>query len=265
MQINECINKYYDTWTLVNSQKKEILELIDEILKKNLDEIPIGNVIEEISLEVSKFGLVIEITLEDEIEINTNLINDLNKSIGVTGVLTTYYGSVQLIYNVIEFVQNYLKSEKEKLQFLLWYLERFSSLSKNKTNFLLFKYYRGALKLRLGDIPEANKENLEFVMQYTEEIISDNSENKYSEAHKNIDLDNENYYINIDKSKNILIIKEITEPSNPYFREKVIILFIMSENLLMAIFSLICFFDLNKLLNEALFYISIFFISGVIA
>ena len=102
MQINECINKYYDTWTLVNSQKKEILELIDEILKKNLDEIPIGDVIEKISLEVSKFGLVIEITLEDEIEINTNLINDLNKSIGVIGVLTIYYGSVQLVYNVIE-------------------------------------------------------------------------------------------------------------------------------------------------------------------
>ena len=85
-----------------------------------------------------------------------------------------------LIYNVIEFVQNYLKSEKEKLQFLLWYLERFSSLSKNKTNFLLFKYYRGALHLQLGDISTANTEYLEFVMQYTEEIISDNSENKYT-------------------------------------------------------------------------------------
>lgn len=52
------------------------------------------------------------------------------------------------------------------------YLERFSSLSKNKTNFLLFKYYRGALKLQLGDIQSANTEYLEFVMQYTEEIIS---------------------------------------------------------------------------------------------
>lgn len=102
MKINECISKYYDNWMLVNTQKKEILELIDEILKKNLDEIPIGDVFESISLEVSKFGLVIEITLEDEIEINTNLINDLNESIGVIGVLTTYYGHVQLIYNVIE-------------------------------------------------------------------------------------------------------------------------------------------------------------------
>ena len=52
------------------------------------------------------------------------------------------------------------------------YLERFSSLSKNKTNFLLFKYYRRALKLQLGDIQSANTEYLEFVMQYTEEIIS---------------------------------------------------------------------------------------------
>ena len=60
------------------------------------------------------------------------------------------------------------------------YLERFSSLSKNKTNFLLFKYYRGALKLQLGDIQSANTEYLEFVMQYTEEIIIDNSENKYT-------------------------------------------------------------------------------------
>ena len=102
MKINECIDKYYENWILVNSQKKEILELIDEVLKKNLDEIPIGDVIDKVSLEVSKFGLVIEITLEDEIEINTNLINDLNKSIGVTGILTTYYGSVQLVYNVIE-------------------------------------------------------------------------------------------------------------------------------------------------------------------
>ena len=60
------------------------------------------------------------------------------------------------------------------------YLERFSSLSKNKTNFLLFKYYRRALKLQLGDIQSANTEYLEFVMQYTEEIISDNSENKFT-------------------------------------------------------------------------------------
>lgn len=102
MKINECIDEYYNNWAVVNSQKQEILELIDEILKENLDEIPIGDVVEKISLEVSKFGLVIELTLEDEIEVDTTLIEELNKNIGVTGVLTTYYGSVQLVYNVIE-------------------------------------------------------------------------------------------------------------------------------------------------------------------
>ena len=53
-----------------------------------------------------------------------------------------------LIYNIIEFDKKHLNSERDKLEFLLLYLERFSTLSKNKSNFLLFKYYRGCLKFR---------------------------------------------------------------------------------------------------------------------
>ena len=45
---------------------------------------------------------------------------------------------------------------------------------------MLFKYYRGCLKLRLGDIQTANSEYLEFVYLYSEEIQSTNSENKYT-------------------------------------------------------------------------------------
>ena len=86
-----------------------------------------------------------------------------------------------LIYNIIEFEKKYLKSERDKLDYLLLYLERFSSLSKNKTNFLLFKYYRGCLKYRLGDIRSANTEYLEIVYLYSEEIISTNSVSKYTE------------------------------------------------------------------------------------
>ena len=85
-----------------------------------------------------------------------------------------------LIYNIIEFDKRYLKSEKEKINYLLLYLERFSNLTKNRTNFLLFKYYRGILKFRLGDIKAANSEYLELVYLYSEEIISTNSENKYT-------------------------------------------------------------------------------------
>ena len=85
-----------------------------------------------------------------------------------------------LIYNIIEFDEQYLKSDKDKLVYLLTYLERFSALPKSRTNFLLFKYYRGCLKLNLGDYESAYSENLEFVTFYADEIILANKENKYT-------------------------------------------------------------------------------------
>ena len=85
-----------------------------------------------------------------------------------------------LIYNVIEFDEQYLKSTKNKIQYLLDYMERFSSHPKSRTNYLLFKYYRGCLKLNLGDIESANLEYLETVTGYTDEIIMQNKETKFS-------------------------------------------------------------------------------------
>lgn len=85
-----------------------------------------------------------------------------------------------LLYNIIEFVQKYLKSEQDEIEFLLLYLDKFRSLTKDKTNFLLFQYYRGYLFFRLGEIQKANTEYLQFISSYTEEIIEKNSENKYS-------------------------------------------------------------------------------------
>ncbi len=85
-----------------------------------------------------------------------------------------------LIYNIIEFDEQYLKSDRMNLEYLLNYLERFSIFLKSRTNFLLFKYYRGCLKLNLGDYESANLEYLEFVSGYTDEIINANKENKYT-------------------------------------------------------------------------------------
>ena len=85
-----------------------------------------------------------------------------------------------LIYNIIEFDEQYLKSDRMKLEYLLNYLERFSIFLKSRTNFLLFKYYRGCLKLNLGDYESANLEYLEFVSGYTDEIINANKESKYT-------------------------------------------------------------------------------------
>ena len=85
-----------------------------------------------------------------------------------------------LIYNIIEFDEQYLKSDREKLEYLLSYLERFSIFPKSRTNFLLYKYYRGCLKFNLGDYDSANLEYLEFIAGYTDEIIMENKENKYT-------------------------------------------------------------------------------------
>ena len=76
------------------------------------------------------------------------------------------------------------------------YLERFSSHPKSRTNYLLFKYYRGCLKLNLGDIESANLEYLETVTAYTDEVIMQNKETKYSLY---IKLKNDLLYVRIIK------------------------------------------------------------------
>lgn len=120
-----------------------------------------------------------------------------------------------LIYNIIEFDKRYLKSESDKINFLLLYLERFSNLSKNQTNYLLYQYYRGWLNFRLGHIMNANTEYLGFISKYTEDIINRNLENKYT-----IFLKLENNLFNIkmikytqgeDVRQSLIFLKELYE------------------------------------------------------
>ena len=101
----------------------------------------------------------------EQLDINEDQIND---------------GTLILIYNIIEYDEQYLKSEPIKLEYLLNYLERFASFPKSRTNFLLYKYYRGCLKLNLGKLKSANLEYLEIVTGYTDEIILANKETKYT-------------------------------------------------------------------------------------
>ncbi len=102
MDIKECVEQYYKSWILIKKQKKEILDMIEEILKRNLDEVSVGDVIEKVALEISNFGVVIELCIEEGVEINiSELIADLDESMGVNGILTTYYGEVNLVYNIL--------------------------------------------------------------------------------------------------------------------------------------------------------------------
>lgn len=73
-----------------------------------------------------------------------------------------------LIYNVIEFDKTYLKSPKEHLLFLYKILKNFSSFPTNFEHFILFKYFRGYIKFRLGDFATANKEYLEIIAELPE-------------------------------------------------------------------------------------------------
>lgn len=104
-------------------------------------------------------------TIIEQLDINEDEVNDEN---------------MFKIFNIIEFDEKYLKSDKIKLEYLLNYLEKFGSLPKSITNFLLYKYYFGSLKLKLGDLKTANKEFLEIVMAYTEDIVKAKKETKYT-------------------------------------------------------------------------------------
>ena len=62
---------------------------------------------------------------------------------------------LSLIYNCIDFEENFLHSDKARLEFLFKYLQKFSPYKKTIENFLLFKYYHALLLFRLGNIDEA--------------------------------------------------------------------------------------------------------------
>ena len=74
-----------------------------------------------------------------------------------------------LIFNCIDFDENFIHSDKKRLQFLLKYLERFSALQKTKENYLLYKYYRAILYFRIGDLEEASKEIISIISNIEEE------------------------------------------------------------------------------------------------
>ena len=70
-----------------------------------------------------------------------------------------------MVFNIIEFDKIYLKSNINSYTFLYSLQKKFSNFETNLTNFIIYKYYRGYLKFKLGDITQANKEYLEIVSE----------------------------------------------------------------------------------------------------
>ena len=89
------------------------------------------------------------------------------------------------IFNIIEFDKDYLNSPKDHIQFLYQLLKGFSNFPTTFQNFLLYKYFRGYLKFRMGEYQDANKEYLEIITEF--------------------ENDNQNYVIKYIKLKNSLL------------------------------------------------------------
>ena len=101
-----------------------------------------------------------------------------------------------LIYNCIDFDENFLHSDKKRLQFLLKYLERFSSIKKTKENYLLYKYYHEILNFRLGIIEEATNESFAIM------AVIEEDKDKMTKYIEFIKLKNELFQIKLNEAIN---------------------------------------------------------------
>ena len=130
-----------------------------------------------------------------------------------------------LIYNCIDFDENFLHSDKKKLEYLLKYLEKFSFHKKTKENYLLYKYYRGILQFRLGNIEETSKESIGIILNIEDEK---NKNNKYMDF---IELKNKLFQIKLMEAKNdsyelqenynlLRDVYEIAKKDNPFLALK---------------------------------------------
>ena len=99
-----------------------------------------------------------------------------------------YIGSIELnsleinsenlimVFNIIEFDKIFLKSNYSSFEFLYTMQKKFANFETDYQNYIIYKYYRGYLKFKLGDKTQANKEYLELLSEVQE---SDNIMMKY--------------------------------------------------------------------------------------
>ena len=78
-----------------------------------------------------------------------------------------------LIYNCIDFDENFLHSEPKRLSYLSKYLQKFSEYKKEESISLLYKYYNAILNYRTNKLQEALTECLGIIAN-----INSNNDNK---------------------------------------------------------------------------------------
>ena len=89
----------------------------------------------------------------------------LNKVIGRLMIKKDPLDDIHLaeIYNCIDFDENFLHSDPNKLSYLSKYLQKFSEYKKEESIALLFKYYNSILNYRSGKLQEASNECLGII------------------------------------------------------------------------------------------------------
>lgn len=86
----------------------------------------------------------------------------------INGNIKVNEENLVLMFNIIEFDKSYLKSKPENIAFLYQILKNFSHYPTNFEHYMLYKYFRGYTKFRIGDIQNANREHLEIVAELPE-------------------------------------------------------------------------------------------------
>ena len=93
--------------------------------------------------------------------------------------LTINEENLVLIFNIIEFDKTYLNSGKDHIQFLYQLLRSFSNFPTNFDSYILYKYFRGYLKFKIGEYESTNKEYYEIVLELSEQKENPNHLMKY--------------------------------------------------------------------------------------
>ena len=105
---------------------------------------------------------------KDNPEYKEKFINKFLKTLSLDNLIIDLEHLI-LIYNIIEFDKTYLNSPKEHIEFQYNLLRSFANFALNLENFLLYKYFRGFLKFRIGDYQNTLREYLEIIAEIPEQ------------------------------------------------------------------------------------------------
>ena len=169
--INKMINHFSELGNLVYSKACDYSELYpitkdDIVMYYKLLTEDEGNIPKNISKN-NHISCCLYYLTKDNKSYKDVFIDKFLKNISVKNI-TQNNENLTLIFNIIEFDKIYLNSSKDHILFLYQLLRAYGNFPTNFENFIIYKYFRGFLKFRIGEYENTNKEYLEAVSELTE-------------------------------------------------------------------------------------------------